>query len=109
MVELDDPRWRQVLAARPGVTGPTQLLVEQWEAERLSDGSQEDTYRHEILPVKLAVDAWYVQHGSPLTDIQVVWSMAERFVFGRADTWITRAVRTQVALARRVPATAGGR
>jgi lipopolysaccharide/colanic/teichoic acid biosynthesis glycosyltransferase len=103
LVDLEDRRWARVLAARPGITGPTQLVVEQWEAELLEQGSQEDTYRDEILPVKLAIDAWYVEQGTLLTDVQVAWSMLERFVLHRADTWVGRVVRTAVPEARIVP------
>lgn len=96
LVDLDDPRWRAVLAVRPGVTGPTQLVVERWEAETLAAGGQEDRYRTEILPVKLAVDAWYVQRGTLRTDLQVAWSMVERFVLGRDETLIDRVARDAV-------------
>jgi lipopolysaccharide/colanic/teichoic acid biosynthesis glycosyltransferase len=103
LVDHDDPRWARVLAARPGITGPTQLVVERWESERLQDGSQEDVYRSEILPVKLAIDAWYVEQGTVLTDLQVGWSMLERFVLHRSDTWVGRVVRDAVPEARLVP------
>lgn len=103
LVDLADHRWQRVLAGRPGITGPTQLVVEQWESERLRDGSQEDVYRTEILPVKLAVDAWYVERGTLLTDLEVAWSMVERFGLGRADTWIGRVVRAAVPEADVVP------
>ncbi len=103
MVDLDDPRWRAVLAARPGITGPTQLLVERWEAATLAQGSAAEDYRELILPVKLAVDQWYVEHGTPVTDVQVVCSMLQRFVLGREHTWVEHTVRREVPEAGRVP------
>lgn len=111
LVDVDDASWRRVLAVRPGVTGPTQLVVERWEAERLAAGSQEEVYRTEILPVKLAVDAWYVEHGTPLTDLQVACSMVERFALGRAATWVERVVHRAVPETRAIPraAAAGDR
>jgi lipopolysaccharide/colanic/teichoic acid biosynthesis glycosyltransferase len=109
LVDLEDPRWQQVLDVRPGITGPTQLVCEQWEATRLHDGSQEEIYRTEILPVKLAVDAWYVRTGTLLTDIAVAWSMVERFVLGRPDTWVSRVVRSAVPEAAGVPVGTTGR
>lgn len=109
MVDLDDPRWRAVLAARPGVTGPTQLLVERWESEVLESGSAADRYREEILPVKLAVDRWYVERATPLTDVQVVCSMLQRFLLNRDRTWVEQIVREQVAEAAQVPEAAGVR
>ena len=104
LVDLADPRWRAVLAVRPGITGPTQLAVEQWESEALRTGPPEDVYASTILPVKLAVDAWYVQRGTLLTDIQVVWSMFERFVLRRSNTRVDRIVAVHVPEARAISA-----
>jgi lipopolysaccharide/colanic/teichoic acid biosynthesis glycosyltransferase len=103
MVDLDDPRWRAVLAARPGITGPTQLVVEHWESELLAAGSQESRYRNEILPVKLAVDRWYVEHASPRIDALVAWSMIERFGLGRHETAVEARVRREVPETSIVP------
>lgn len=109
MVDLEDLRWQAVLRARPGITGPTQLVVEQWEAEVLEAGSAVDRYRDEILPVKLAVDRWYVEHGTPVTDVQIACSMVQRFVLRRDQTWVERTVRAQVPEAAQVPARGGAR
>jgi len=103
LVDLADPRWVEVLAVRPGITGPTQLVIEQWEAAALTSGGQERHYTEHILPVKLAIDAWYVQHATPATDLLVVWSMVQRFVLGQAETSIERVVRSEVAKAAAVP------
>ena len=103
MVDLDDARWQDALAVRPGVSGPTQLVVEQWEAAVMDAGSAAERYRDEILPTKLAIDRWYVQRATPLTDLQVLCSMVERFVLGRPRTWIDRVVRAEVPEARSVP------
>ncbi|WP_426574252.1 sugar transferase [Aquihabitans sp. McL0605] len=103
MVDLDDPAWLEALAVAPGITGPTQLVVERWESERLEEGAPEDVYRTEILPVKLAIDQWYLRSASPAIDLKVAWSMVERFALGRTDTAIQRIVREQVPEARLVP------
>ncbi|MBA2465778.1 MAG: sugar transferase [Nocardioidaceae bacterium] len=103
LVDLGDERWRAVLAVRPGIAGGTQLLVDRWEAAVLEDGSQETCYRDEILPVKLAVDQWYVENGSLLFDLRLTWSMAQRFLLGRAVTSSERTVRAEVAEAAAVP------
>jgi lipopolysaccharide/colanic/teichoic acid biosynthesis glycosyltransferase len=96
LVDADDPRWDAVLAIRPGVTGPTQLVVEQWEAATLAEGGHEDRYRTDVLPVKLAVDRWYVERCTPWIDLLVGWSMVQRFVLGRSETAVERLVRKQV-------------
>jgi len=103
LVDRTDPMWDAVLAVRPGITGPTQLVVERWEAASLDEGSQEDRYRDTILPVKLAVDRWYVEQASPVLDLAVAWSMVQRFVLGRSETLVERMVRARVPAARKVP------
>jgi lipopolysaccharide/colanic/teichoic acid biosynthesis glycosyltransferase len=108
LVDGDDPAWQAVLALRPGITGATQLVVERWESEVLEAGSQEQRYRDEILPVKLAVDRWYVERATPVTDLCIAWSMLERFVLGRAETAVERQVRREVPEAGRVPLAGDG-
>lgn len=104
LVDVDDPRWQAVLAVRPGISGPTQLVVERWEATVLASDAPADQYRDEILPTKLAIDRWYVQQASPAIDVQVLCSMVQRFVLGRSQTWVERTVRAQVPEAGAVPA-----
>jgi len=84
-VDLADGRWQRVLAARPGIVGPTQLAVYEIEAAiSSSDGDgDEDVYRDVVLPAKLAIDAWYVEQASPFIDFVVVVSFVQRFVLGR--------------------------
>lgn len=94
-VDLDDPRWQQSLRARPGIAGPTQVLIHDLEA---GIGLHDlDRYRDEILPVKLAVDIWYVTNASPSTDFSVVIALVERFVLRQTVTTL------RGRLAREVP------
>lgn len=93
-VERDDARWQHVLQAPPGIAGLTQVLVNGWEAERLRTATDNGCYRGDILPVKLAVDRWYVRSATPALDIRIaldtllrrsgrsarVWSRARRAV-----------------------------
>jgi lipopolysaccharide/colanic/teichoic acid biosynthesis glycosyltransferase len=98
-VDQDDPRWQVVLRARPGIAGPTQALVHDWEEHLLADAAAgDDVYGDLVLPLKLAVDEWYVRNASPLADLVVIASLFERFVGGRAVTWAHR------WFAHRVPA-----
>ena len=103
MVALDDPAWQAVLRVRPGISGPTQLVVERWEAAVLESSSATERYVDEILPAKLAIDRWYVERATPMVDAQVVCSMFERFVLGRDETWVERRVRAEVPEAGAVP------
>jgi lipopolysaccharide/colanic/teichoic acid biosynthesis glycosyltransferase len=74
-VDLDDPRWQAVLRARPGIAGPTQVIVHGWEANL--PAASEDVYREVLLPVKLAIDEWYVEHASPSLDLRVVAALVQ--------------------------------
>lgn len=107
LVDPEDPMWQAVLAVRPGITGPTQLVVEAWEAEALKVGDPEERYRHEILPIKLAIDRWYVERASPSLDLVIVWSMVERFVLGRSKTSVERRARAEVPESAAIPAHPG--
>jgi lipopolysaccharide/colanic/teichoic acid biosynthesis glycosyltransferase len=74
-VDVEDPRWQAVLTVRPGIAGPTQVIVHGWEA-RLPEAS-EDVYREVLLPVKLAIDRWYLENASPLLDVRVVVALVQ--------------------------------
>lgn len=67
-VDPADPAWEQVLRAPPGVAGVTQALVHRWEAEVVAAGGAE-AYRRTVLPVKLAMDGWYVRSACPSVDL----------------------------------------
>ena len=108
LVDEADPSWRRVLAAKPGIAGPTQLIVHDWETDVLAGPSAETAYRDVILPVKLAIDEWYVERASPWIDCLVVASLAQRFLTGKPPTLMSRRVRRDVPVAGQVPL-AGGR
>ena len=102
-VETDDASWCRVLKARPGIAGPTQLMVHDWETSVLAGPSAENAYRDLILPVKLAIDEWYVERASPWIDCLVVASLLQRFLTGRPATLLSRRVRREVPAAGNVP------
>lgn len=107
LVDRRDPQWRAVLAIAPGVAGPTQLLVDRWEATVLAEGDAEVSYREVVLPVKLAADRWYVGGATPGRDLLVLWSMTQRFVLGRERTTIEAVLRAAVPEAAAVPLVGG--
>jgi lipopolysaccharide/colanic/teichoic acid biosynthesis glycosyltransferase len=80
-VDMDKPLHRLVFGARPGVTGLSQL-VNADEETRIAPGDPERTYREEILPAKLLVDAAYLRRRSAGLDL---WILAQtpRAVLGR--------------------------
>jgi lipopolysaccharide/colanic/teichoic acid biosynthesis glycosyltransferase len=102
LVDGADARWAPVLQARPGIAGPTQLLVEAWEAELLRGPDAQTVYRDQVLPVKLAVDAWYVEHANPWIDLLVGASLVQRFVLRARASVIEPVIRRAVPEASRV-------
>jgi lipopolysaccharide/colanic/teichoic acid biosynthesis glycosyltransferase len=70
-VDLDDDAWQVALTARPGIAGPTQVVIHGWEARLDSTAG----YVREVLPRKLEVDGWYVRHASPAIDLEVLRSV----------------------------------
>jgi lipopolysaccharide/colanic/teichoic acid biosynthesis glycosyltransferase len=101
-VDPDDPTWRAVLAAPPGIAGPTQLVVGDWEVDVISAAPDGTAYRDEVLPVKLAIDRWYVERATPVVDLLVVVGVLQR-VTGRVPTGLLRRVRAEVPEAAVVP------
>ena len=94
-VDHDDPRWRAVLRARPGIAGPTQLVVADWEAGLIGTG-EGDAYAERVLPVKLAIDQWYVEQARPATDLRVAVSLLQRYALGRTRTALHEVVEAAV-------------
>lgn len=70
-VDVDHDAWRAVLAMPPGIAGPTQLIVGDWERSWITASPDGSGYRDEVLPVKLALDEWYVRACSPRLDVLV--------------------------------------
>jgi lipopolysaccharide/colanic/teichoic acid biosynthesis glycosyltransferase len=78
-VDLADPRWAEVLRVRPGIAGPTQVLVADWEADFVARACDADAYGATVLPLKLAIDGWYVRRASPWLDLLVIVALVQRF------------------------------
>jgi len=72
----DDPAWRDVLRVPPGIAGPTQLVVGDWERTEIDRDPGGDAYRRVVVPVKLGIDRWYVRRASPGLDLLVLASLA---------------------------------
>ncbi len=96
-VDLDDERWRRVLTAVPGIAGPAQVVVHDVEAGMGVDDL--GRYEAEMLPVKLAIDEWYLEHASPALDFLVVRALVERFLLGRRCTSLHSRIAREVPLA----------
>ena len=99
-VDADDPDWRAVLEAPPGIAGPTQLAVGDWERDVITAAPDGSAYETDVVPVKVAIDRWYVEEASPRIDAMVLLSLAGH-VLGRPSSALIARVRA------RVPAAAG--
>lgn len=93
-VDLEDCRWQVVLSARPGIAGPTQVVIQDIEAGMGFDDHKR--YEAEILPVKLAIDAWYLRHATPVVDALIGWALIERFLLRRPVTFLHRRLATEL-------------
>jgi len=62
---------REVLAFRPGITGPTQIAY--IDEEELLEGDPNAVYESELMHAKLAVDLEYVRTFSLRRDATVLW------------------------------------
>lgn len=74
-VDRSDASWTAVLQAAPGILGPTQIVVGDWERSVISDAAGDEQYRSEVVPVKLALDLWYLRSATPLLDLLTVVSL----------------------------------
>lgn len=99
-VEHGDPRWQRLMTVPPGIAGPTQLIVSDWERRIIGDAPEGDAYRAIVLPVKLAIDLWYLDRASPRCDAQVAWALVRRFATPGRTTPLRRRIERDVASAR---------
>jgi lipopolysaccharide/colanic/teichoic acid biosynthesis glycosyltransferase len=76
-VQHYSPEQRQVLAVRPGITGPTALAF-MHEEEMLTGGDPVATYVSSIMPRKLAMDLEYVRTATFAGDLRLLAATAAR-------------------------------
>jgi lipopolysaccharide/colanic/teichoic acid biosynthesis glycosyltransferase len=95
-VDLDDPGWQAVLRSPPGIAGPTQLIVGDWEREVITSAADESDYVRVVVPVKLAIDRWYVEAASPVIDALVVATLGRRLTGGDEAGRLRARVRAAV-------------
>ncbi len=93
-VDLDDDRWKAVVAGLPGIAGPTQVLIHDFEAGLAIKDLKR--YEAEMVPVKLAIDQWYLSHASPMIDLSVLSALVERFVLRRSNTRLHRRLEREI-------------
>jgi lipopolysaccharide/colanic/teichoic acid biosynthesis glycosyltransferase len=81
-VDLDDPMWRLVLEARPGITDPMTLRLRNEEALLVEvEGDRERFYLETLQPFKLEGYLDYLQTRSWRSDLKVLWQTIVAVVF----------------------------
>lgn len=92
----EGPAWTDVLAVPPGIAGPTQLVVNQWERAVITADPTGTAYEVDVVPVKLAIDRWYVKGSSPKLDTLVAITLLRRFMPGTGSYTLKKLVRREV-------------
>jgi lipopolysaccharide/colanic/teichoic acid biosynthesis glycosyltransferase len=73
-IDLEDPVWRLVLEARPGIADPMTLRLRNEEALLVEvEGDRERFYLETLLPFKLEGYLDYLQARSWRSDLKVLW------------------------------------
>jgi lipopolysaccharide/colanic/teichoic acid biosynthesis glycosyltransferase len=73
-VQMDDPRWQEVLRVRPGLTDPVTLSLKDEEVLLAAvEGDREAYYREKLQPLKLAGYCEYLRRRTWKADIVVIW------------------------------------
>ena len=98
-VDPSDDGWRAVLAAPPGIAGPTQLAVGDWEREIITASPDGSAYERDVVPVKVAIDRWYVENASAAVDALVAIGLAQHLA-GRPARRLLERIRAAVPLAQ---------
>ena len=78
-VQLYTPEQRQVLAMRPGITGPAVLRFV--DEDRLLTGDAQSRYTTEVMPQKLTLDLEYVRNNSLAGDLRILAETAGLLVW----------------------------
>ena len=63
-----------------------------WERSLIDEVPDGSAYRTKVVPVKLAIDQWYLERSSPVTDALVAVTLVRRFLPGTESTTLKVAV-----------------
>jgi lipopolysaccharide/colanic/teichoic acid biosynthesis glycosyltransferase len=102
-VDHADASYAEVLSARPGITGPSQIRFRDEEGLLAAQRDPEAYYTTTLLPAKLAVDLEYVRHPSLRRDLQLLARTALALC-RRTDAGEAQGQTTRQRDARRQPA-----
>lgn len=72
-VEMYSPEQREVLNAKPGMTGPAQVAFRHEEEELTDLDNLDEQYMNIVLPPKLALDKQYIEDQSLTLDLKLIF------------------------------------
>ena len=73
-VNPEDPLWKRVLQARPGITDPVTLRLRDEETIlKRAAGDRDRFYREQLQPLKLREYVLYLERRSWRSDLEVLW------------------------------------
>ena len=98
-VEYGDPRWKQVLSVRPGITDLATLVYRDEEEILAGAGDPDLCYRSQVLPRKLALNLEYLGQRTLATDLRLL-ALTARYSFV-PDGFRSDEIRTKVMGAAR--------
>jgi lipopolysaccharide/colanic/teichoic acid biosynthesis glycosyltransferase/capsular polysaccharide biosynthesis protein len=75
-VDMYSPEQREVLAAKPGMTGPAQIAFRHEEEDLSDPETLDEQYMNVILPPKLTMDLEYIEQHSVVTDLKILFRTA---------------------------------
>lgn len=82
-VDMQDPLWQRVLAARPGITDPASVEFRNEEELLAAAEDVERYYRTVILPRKLELSAAYLERRTFFSDLEILFRTV-------AASWLPR-------------------
>ena len=86
LVDLDDPRWAEILQVRPGLTDPVTLSLRDEEGLMARQEDPERYYRETLQPLKLAGYRNYLERRTWRSDFGVIWDTISALLPGRSAT-----------------------
>ena len=86
LVDLNDPRWKEILTALPGITDPVTLRLRNEEMLLASVDDKERFYRENLQPYKLNGYVEFVRGKNWKSDIRIIIQTIKAIVFPRSAT-----------------------
>ncbi len=84
-VDMENPLWKRVLQARPGITDPVTLKLRNEEVFLAQvEGDREEYYLKVLQPYKLQGYLDYLSTRTSWTDLKILWQTSVAVIFPRA-------------------------